>query len=314
MKNLRKSLVLISLLLFLAACTASSAQPEGQQRQLFKGIDYQRVVRSAPRPLVIHIVTIKLKTVGIDTLVTPGDLEQDHPVAAQTTSEFLENHNLQLAINGGGFDPWYSLGLLGYYPHSGDRVTPSGLTASRGTIYTEPHPEQPTLYLTKTNRATIDAPPGNIYNALSGNEFLVQGGDVLAGLDDNRTAPRTAVGVSQSGNKLYLVLVDGRQSGYSEGVTLAELAVIMAEYGIFHAINLDGGGSTTLVIAGADGQPVVLNSPIHQGLADNERPVGSHLGIYALGVTAQLDDGVTHRRQVDHGRHAGEILQDHPRR
>ena len=67
--------------------------------------------------------------------------------------------------------------------------------------------------------------------------------------------PRTAVGVIDD-NHLVFVVVDGRQSGYSEGVTLTELAAIMQDLGATTAYNLDGGGSSTMYF---DGE--VVNSP-----------------------------------------------------
>ena len=45
------------------------------------------------------------------------------------------------------------------------------------------------------------------------------------------------------------------------------------------AIELDGGGSATLVTEGEDGQPEVLSSPIHQRIPGRERPVANHLGV-----------------------------------
>ncbi|MCH7905065.1 MAG: phosphodiester glycosidase family protein [Armatimonadetes bacterium] len=66
--------------------------------------------------------------------------------------------------------------------------------------------------------------------------------------------PRSAIGVTPAGD-VWLVAVDGRQS-MSDGATLEELAHVMIDLGCTDAINLDGGGSTTLAIAG-----VVLNRP-----------------------------------------------------
>jgi large repetitive protein len=58
--------------------------------------------------------------------------------------------------------------------------------------------------------------------------------------------PRTAVGIRADGT-VILVVVDGRQEGYSVGMTLEETAALMLELGAIDALNLDGGGSTTLV-------------------------------------------------------------------
>ena len=80
---------------------------------------------------------------------------------------------------------------------------------------------------------------------------------------------------------LILVVVDGRQPGYSEGVTLQELADIIIFHGGHNAINLDGGGSSTMVVEGPLGGAKVINSPINGQIPGRERPVGNHLGIYA---------------------------------
>ncbi len=68
--------------------------------------------------------------------------------------------------------------------------------------------------------------------------------------------PRTAVGFSEDSSKVYLFTVDGRQVGYSVGMSLFELADYMLEWEIYQAVNLDGGGSTTMVVEGD-----VVNSP-----------------------------------------------------
>ncbi len=79
-----------------------------------------------------------------------------------------------------------------------------------------------------------------------------------------------------------LFVVDGRQPGISEGLRTAELANVLARRcGVTDAINLDGGGSTTLAMA--DPAPRVVNVPV--GLHDRPgtlRPVGSNLGIFAV--------------------------------
>ena len=260
--------------------TSGQSQPENTKRQLFSGIEYQRVVESSPRPMVIHIVTVDLKKNGVQAIVTPPtDANANRPLTARTTSEFLEDHGVQLAINGDSFSPWYDWGPLGYSPKSGESVKPNGIAAYQGTIYGEDS-EEHTLYITRTGRATIDMPPDNIFQAISGNPRLLQAGNIVE-FSNNDIEPRSAVGVTRSGEKLILVVVDGRQEGYSEGVTLAELAQILRDHRAWDAINLDGGGSSTLVMADKDGNPILLNSPIHQGRPGNERPVGNHIGIFA---------------------------------
>lgn len=90
--------------------------------------------------------------------------------------------------------------------------------------------------------------------------------------------PRTAVGYTQNGQMLFLVVVDGRQPGFSVGMTLEELAHFMrlrlADFSqvrenAYQALNLDGGGSTTMAVKGE-----VVNSPSDQ---TGERPVANAL-------------------------------------
>lgn len=77
-------------------------------------------------------------------------------------------------------------------------------------------------------------------------------------------APRTAIGIREDGSWL-LVVVDGRQAN-SLGMTLEELAELMVKYGAKSAVNLDGGGSSEMVVKGS-----IVNSPSD----GRERPVGS---------------------------------------
>jgi exopolysaccharide biosynthesis protein len=80
--------------------------------------------------------------------------------------------------------------------------------------------------------------------------------------------PRTAVGVRADG-RILLVTVDGRQPERSVGMTIAELSALLLELGAVEAVNMDGGGSTTMVVGGR-----VVNSPSD---LTGERPVGDAL-------------------------------------
>jgi hypothetical protein len=260
--------------------------PESVQQALFEGITYVRDVRREPRPLIIHVVIVELDAPGIGFLVTPGDPTQDQPLRARKTSQFLAEFGVQVAVNGDFFKPWYSNTPWDYYPHVGDPVTPSGFASSRGVVYAADQMGQPTLYLSRDNRASFKEPVGEVYNAISGNTLIVQEGEVVDQLLSHSyhstLHPRTAIALDRDARRLVIVAVDGRQPNYSEGVTLAELAEIILAYGGSTALNLDGGGSTTLVAEGASGGPVLLNSPIDNRIPGRERPVGNHLGIYAL--------------------------------
>ena len=250
--------------------------PDNIRENLFQGITYIRDVRRTPRPLVIHIVMVDLNTPNLSFLVTPGEHNATGELQARTNSQFLTEYQLQLSINRNFFTPWWSHSIFDYYPHSGDPVDVTGLASSRGDIYSPAEPDHPTLFLSRDNRAQIGTSFNNIYNAISGNAIFVEGGQVtaqfLSSTYNDDLHPRTAVALDQTGRMLLLFIVDGRQPNYSEGLTLAELGRIVIAYGGYVALNLDGGGSTTLTIAGPDGQAIDLNSPIDIGFqAENDR-------------------------------------------
>jgi len=68
--------------------------------------------------------------------------------------------------------------------------------------------------------------------------------------------PRTGVGISKDGRTVWLLVVDGRQPGLSVGMSLPEMTDFLVDLGAYHAYNLDGGGSSTMVI-----EDQVRNSP-----------------------------------------------------
>lgn len=84
-----------------------------------------------------------------------------------------------------------------------------------------------------------------VENALGFERWLVRDGYEVSGLNESDKAPRTACGVRQDG-RFVLYTADGRQPGYSAGLSLAELATRMRQLGCVQAVNLDGGASTQL--------------------------------------------------------------------
>jgi hypothetical protein len=255
------------------------------KQKLFEGVEYQRVVQVLPRPMIAHVLKIDTRNNGTSLLVTPPDSEGETPLKARTTSQFLEEFAVQVAVNGDGFSPWWSRSVADYYPHAGDPVAPMGLTASNGEIYWKGENQgdigiEPTLYISRRNALSFNNRPNNIYSAISGDRMLVVKGGIVPDLDDTEVEPRTALGINRNGRYLYIVVVDGRQPFYSDGVTFARLAELLRKQGAFMAMSLDGGGSSTLVIEGPDGLPKILNTPVDNYIPGRERPVGNHLGIY----------------------------------
>ena len=121
--------------------------------------------------------------------------------------------------------------------------------------------------------------------AVGGRPVLVRDSSVLDIVDDEGQPsfsvarhPRTAAGIAARGRRLILAVVDGRQKPYSDGMSLRELANLMRALGAREAINLDGGGSSTMVYADprADGRLRLANRPSDK---EGERAVGDALAI-----------------------------------
>jgi len=122
--------------------------------------------------------------------------------------------------------------------------------------------------------------------SVGGSPVLLRNGqrvfdDVASSLVRQRH-PRTIVGRTSTGDVL-LVTVDGRQPGYSNGMTLAEAADLMKSLGAVDALNLDGGGSSTFVVKGK-----VLNQPSDRAIIRHGKRMIVHIpsaGDNVLGLT-----------------------------
>jgi exopolysaccharide biosynthesis protein len=130
----------------------------------------------------------------------------------------------------------------------------------------------------------LEQMPPDARCAVSGNALVVAAGRVIQKPPDGVRHPRTAVGISKDGDTLLLVAVDGRQEGHSRGATLAELGELMKGFGAHDALNLDGGGSTAMIVKDrATGVFAVVNRPSDPALKIPEqrieRPVVDVLGV-----------------------------------
>jgi exopolysaccharide biosynthesis protein len=178
------------------------------------------------------------------------------------TSDIAEQNGAIFAING----DYYGFRDTGMVIRNGVIYRDSG--AREGlAFYQDGHVE---LYdETATDAQTlVDA---GVWNTLSFGPALVADGEVLNGIDDVEVdtnfgnhsiqgdQPRTAIGVIDD-NHLVLVVVDGRDTGYSVGADMTELATLMKGLGAVTAYNIDGGGSSTMYFNGE-----VVNQPSNGG-------------------------------------------------
>ena len=256
-----------------------NGRPISIRQSLYPGVTYLRKDITVPRANVVHVMAIDLQTAKLEFLVTPSP-NTSNVLCSRVTSKFLEEFKLQVAINGG----YYSyvdntVDAATYCPNGGIPVRVTDYAASRGKIYSPQRTAQPTINIRSRNQVNINKMDGNIFNAISGDRIVVDKGVLVKNLAANAASPRTAVGLSKNARWLTLMVVDGRQPGHSEGVTFPELAELLISYGVHTGVNMDGGGSSTMVIKGFDGKARVLNSPVDMGKPGRERSVANHLGL-----------------------------------
>ena len=155
----------------------------------------------------------------------------------ETVSSMARKHNAAAAVNAGffTFDPASRpVGVL----KSANVVYNDSIDGLKNRGYLAISPEQEVKILTPAELKLDE-----FDSIVHGNDLLLRNGRVTASTTPDRH-PRTAVGIGTEGD-VVLVVVDGRNEK-SAGVTLHELALIMKSLGCHNALNLDGGGSSTM--------------------------------------------------------------------
>ena len=154
--------------------------------------------------------------------------------------------------------------------------SPSGITVKNGRVVANPNSTRAFFGTKKDGTPVItslaESPEilSELSSAVAGRDILLVNGmtaDVasLEPFGDCRH-PRTCVGLYPN-NDFVLLVVDGRIPGYSHGASLTDLMRIMQSFGVEKALNLDGGGSSTMIVE-QDGDLTMLNHP-----ADLPRPL-----------------------------------------
>ncbi len=229
------------------------------------GMAYWLIERSEPRPLRIHHLRIDLAHEGI-ALRSPVAPDPDGPGPAeavlQPPPDFAGGADVLAVVN---CSPWAGLpdaqGRRSSHWHVGMPVDIGGLAVSEGQLRSERVDWQPEFWIDADGEAHTGAPEdlARVRSAVAGFGWLVRQGRPGGG--DDALHPRTAVGLDASRRWCHLVVVDGRQGGYSEGMTTRELAAHLRDIGCHDAINLDGGGSSVMLLRGSDGKLRLMNSP-----------------------------------------------------
>ncbi|MCU0983249.1 MAG: phosphodiester glycosidase family protein [Pirellulaceae bacterium] len=255
----------------LVFCVPVWADERGQQSadnraDLHEAIRYESITRTDPRPLRIHVLRCDLHAPGFELAVAVGeDTDGDGPIEASLTPPraLARDARLVAAVNA---NPWRMI------PPTTDGVpTPylaglgcdvSGWAVTDGDQRSAPQAGHWNVWAEGTQRVRMGEQPetGGVQQAVAGFRGLIRRGQTLPE-PSQVLHPRTAAGTDREGRWLVLVVVDGRQPAYSEGMSERELAELMAELGCFEAINLDGGGSSSMLLEDEQGHLRLQNRP-----------------------------------------------------
>jgi hypothetical protein len=272
-----------------AAATAAVPdwlQPITLTAEPFIGVTHYQIKQPAgwsspilPRPLAIHLIEIDPKAPGISFLATPANGTAGFEYRRQTTSSFVNANDLAVRINGD------------FYPaDSGTYANVDGLGMSSGVVVSPPAVNTHAFVTRTDGTATVASGavvPLRAENAVAGNQRLLTNGVVTSPNDSYTTTlhPHSAVGVDVSNRHIFLMVVDGRQGNFSQGMRTDEMAEFLRAFGVDNAINLDGGGSSTLVFSdGFNGAARTVNSPSDSSTERSpggERAVANQFGLYA---------------------------------
>jgi len=224
----------------------------------------RRLLRTTTEPNRIHALVVDLTVPGVRLESTATAQRR------RTPSAFAKLIGAQAAINGDFFS-YTDYSTSGLSAGAGVAWTDTKDTTSSGTFAFDKDAARVEL---TTPSAVVPFDKTWMRGVVSGHPAILKDGAVVSNTSTLCTArhPRTALGLSVDGQKLYLVVVDGR-STTSRGMTCGELGTLLKGLGADDGMNLDGGGSSAMYVAGIG----VVNRPSD----GSERVVANHLALFA---------------------------------
>ena len=296
MKHLFR-ILLISLLLPAMLFAVEPKVNWDSAQRICPGIRLVKIKRTSPRLIHMFIMRIDLTTPGL-RFVTTGRAEgwgkpmpdcPELPIRTRrvTTAAFMRQMrapvgrggkglNVVVAVNAAPWRPWKPPYNHKYADPPGVNISDGVLVGSRG--------KNPAFVVYKDGRVDIvdqvskrDIP--KIKEAVAGFCMIARNGKVLPNTHpiSKGCHPRTAYGLSADRRYLYIIAIDGRQKNWSRGATGSETATFLVEAGASDAINMDGGGSTTMCYWDRHKKkPKMVN---RHGKNGYMRPVANNLGI-----------------------------------
>jgi hypothetical protein len=246
---------LAALCCLLAAAVSAPAPAADTWTDVIPGVRYLHRVTTTPRPLRIHVLIVDVSNprIRVGTLMKN---EYPGPDGGETTSGMARRHGALAAIN----CDYFSSGTTEDHIPQGISIHDGLLMAGSGHV-----PGRLSWVMDETTRESYMGvyattypytPQPWMFHAASGGPRLVRDGVIsienTSGLPSAYSLnPRTALGISQDRKTLILAVVDGRQPGFSEGVTGPEMGQLLIEMGAYQGMNFDSGGSSTFYLNGA---------------------------------------------------------------
>ncbi|AWI08398.1 phosphodiester glycosidase family protein [Ereboglobus luteus] len=286
-------------LLFYHALSGAPAIDWTKAEDIRPGIKLLKLDTDQPRLLKINLMRIDLRTPGLKFTGTPRDADWGKPMPDYEkmvirtkrvrTRDFLLNArapksegglelDMVVAANAAPWKPWVK-------PYTHKYGHPHGLCITDGEIICDTKPHRAQFVIYEDGRADIvtsvpEADYKKIRMTVAGFAIILRKGELQGqeGPVGTSLHPRIAYGLSRDRNYFYIITIDGRQKGWSLGANTHETARFLKDAGSSDAINMDGGGSTTLCYWDAKRQTAILaNRPTAKS---HERSVGSNIGIY----------------------------------
>ncbi len=261
-----------------ALCVTSTIQAQDAWRRPHVGM---RHLHRRSGLFDYHVVMVDLDTPGLRLVSTAEqELSPREPGRGhrwETTSGFARRHEVEVAINANYYDIRHAALTACGFAMSGGQAFASaysdrrlncwesvGFSARGGKV----------AFFDSRGRTFGPAPAPWISEVVTGSPRVLREGEVVEAVHPRHARsrnPRTIIGADRLRRTLFLMVVNGRE-GRNQGMTTAEAGRVLRGFGGWDAVNLDGGGSSTLWIRGEGG----LVSHLADG---HERPVATHLGV-----------------------------------
>ncbi len=205
------------------------------------GIELARLANEA-HPLIATIAKIDLKNPSLTIINTEKARFKKGFVLAETTLSFAKRNDTTIAINANFFT--FKCSFLD------SLYKPLGLYINDYSVLSNAHPDFAQLVFSPNREPLIQQSFDTSSDVMCGiagfNQVLKDGKIAITG-KSKKIDSRTLIGINKTHSTIFILCVDGERKKISEGATLIKATKIMKEVGAYEAIELDGGGSSTLI-------------------------------------------------------------------